>query len=816
MKHKDNDNCKIRPRGKNHALKYKGGLSLWITFLLAVTLSFLAFTIGVGLSFYNHITEGLPSIDSLKNYHPPVVTTFYAADGTPMAEFYHERRYLVRIQDIPPHVVKAFLAAEDARFYEHPGIDIWSVFRATLVNIKAGTIVQGGSTITQQVVKSLLLSPERTWQRKIKEAILAYKIDKFLSKDEILELYLNQVYFGAGAYGVEAAARTFFGKHVQELTVAESALIAGLPKAPSKFNPYENFDEARRRQLFVIQRMEEEHFISRKEAEAARQQPIELKGQKGKSLREMNHFIEEVRRRLVDRYGEKIFYEEGLQVYTTYDARAQILAERALQKGLSEYEKRHGFRGATRTIPKPQWKSFIKELKERQQNISEGQILEGLVLASDDARKAFLVSIGPKEFPLERNGWEWTGKGYSTMKTLLQPGSVIKVSIRKTPVRVASSKKSQEEPKMVETLILEQSMEVEGAIVVADLKTGDILAMVGGRDFRASQFNRATQARRQPGSAFKPIVYAAAVDQGFTELTTVVDSPVVFKGASGRLWKPGNYDGSYMGPMTLRKALALSRNVVAVKLANAVGIDEVVETARKLGIESPLTPTLALSLGASGLPLIELTQAYSVFANNGVLVPFRLVTKVLDRNGNVIDDFPVVQKTVISPDTAYIITDMLTAVVQEGTGKAAKALGRPVAGKTGTSNEFRDAWFIGYTPDYITGVWVGYDDNTRSLGQGEAGGKVACPIWTDFMKEWLVDKPVKPFTPPPEVVFVKITSHEAGEKIAYVPFKPDTVGSYRTRLEATESEEEESTSVEDNAIPEEGEGGESVYKSGLF
>ncbi|MGC8719478.1 MAG: penicillin-binding protein 1A [Thermodesulforhabdaceae bacterium] len=800
-------------------MKPKGALSLWITIFFAVTLSLLAFGIGVGLSLYNHITEGLPSVDSLKNYHPPVVTTFYAADGTPIAEFYHERRYLVSIKDIPPHVVKAFLAAEDARFYEHPGIDIWGVLRAALANIKAGTIVQGGSTITQQVVKSLLLTPERTWQRKVREAILAYKIDKFLSKDEILELYLNQVYFGAGAYGVEAAARTFFGKHVQDLTIAEAALIAGLPKAPSRYNPYENFDEARRRQLFVIQRMEEEHFISRKEAEAARQQPIELKGQRGRSLKEMNHFIEEVRRRLVDRYGEKTFYEEGLQVYTTYDPKAQAMAERALLNGLAEYEKRHGFRGSVKVIPKSQWKAFLLELKERQQNISEGQILDGLVLSADDSRRAFTVSIGSKELLLDREGWEWTGKGYSTMKSLLPPGAVIKVSVKKNPQSETPAKKRRrEEPRPSETLVLEQSIEVEGAMVVAELKTGDVLALVGGRDFKSSQFNRATQSKRQPGSAFKPIVYATAVEKGYTELTTVVDSPIVFHGASGKLWKPGNYDGTYMGPMTLRKALALSRNVVAVKLANAVGIDDVIETARKLGIESPLTPTLALSLGASGLPLIELTQAYSVFANNGVLVPFRFVTRVLDRHGNVIEEFPVIQKAAISPDTAYIITDMLTAVVQEGTGKAAKALGRPVAGKTGTSNEFRDAWFIGYTPDYIAGVWVGYDDNTRSLGQGEAGGRVACPIWTAFMKEFLADKPVKPFTPPPEVVFVKVPGAE-GEKIAYVPFKPDTVSSYKTRVESSESTTgEESATVDDREIPEESDAGEgqSVYKSGLF
>ncbi len=780
---------------KNKFNSEKGFWSFWLIILTTIVVSTLSFGIGVGLSLYKHITEGLPSVESLKNYRPPVVTTLYASDGSIIAEFYHERRYLIPVKELPSHVIQAFIAVEDSRFYEHKGVDLLSVLRAAIANIRAGTIVQGGSTITQQVAKSLLLTPERTWERKIKEAILAYKIDNFLSKEEILHLYLNQVYFGAGAYGIESAARTFFGKSAKDLTIAEAAMIAGLPKAPSKFNPYENFEEARKRQLYVIQRMEEEHFISKEQAEEARREPIKLKG---RLSWKMNYFIEEVRRRMVERYGEQLFYEGGLHIYTTMDIEAQKLAEKTLLWGLSEYEKRHGFYGPIKIIHKTKWNEFVQELRRNQEAPEEGLLLTGLVMAQDDKKRAFLVSLGSEEFYLTQEGWSWTKKSYSSMKNLLPPGSVIKCSIHDQ----GGSK----------ILKLEPEIEVEGAFVLANLKNGDVLALVGGKDFNASQFNRATQARRQPGSAFKPIVYATAVDKGFTEVTTVIDSPISYKAGGGNIWRPGNYDGNYMGPMTLRKALALSRNVVAVKLMDAVGVEEVIQMARKLGIESPLTPTLPLALGASGLPLIELAQAYSAFANNGYLIPFRMVTKVIDKDGKVLEEFPVVQKEAISPETAYIMTDMMTAVIKEGTGKYAASLGRPVAGKTGTSNEFRDAWFIGYTPDFIAGVWVGYDDNTKSLGSGETGGKNACPIWTEFMREWLKDKPVTTFNPPPGIVFMKVTvgsSVDGEERVAYLPFKADALPGSKSHLEeyihSSDSSEEDSS-----------EGEQSIYKSGLF
>ncbi len=784
----------------------RGSLSWWLMLFLGMVVTVVVFAVGIGVAVYSHVMEGLPSVDALRHYRPPVVTSFYASDGSLVAEFFHERRYVVPFEDIPPHVVKAFLAAEDSRFYEHPGVDIWGVLRAALANLKAGSIVQGGSTITQQVVKSLLLSPERTWQRKIREAVLAYKIDKFLSKQEVLHLYLNQVYFGAGAYGVEAAAQVFFGKHVRDLTIAEAAMIAGLPKAPSRFNPYENPDEARRRQLYVIQRMEEEHMISRNEAEEARRAPLVVKGRRGMALHEMNHFVEEVRRKLVSRYGEKMFYEEGLQIYTTMDPTAQALAQRTLLEGLRQYEKRHGFQGPGRVLPKAQWDTFLRELKERQEESVDDEILDGLVLGSDDKKKVFRISLGARECSLDQEGWKWTQRSYTAMKALLPSGAVVKVLVRREGETTRLS--------------LEQSLEIEGAFVLAELKTGDVRALVGGRDFRRSQFNRATQAHRQPGSAFKPIVYAAAIDRGFTEVSTVVDAPIVFKAGGGKLWTPGNYDGRFMGPMTLRRALALSRNVVAVKLMNAVGVENVLTMARQLGIESPLTSTLTLSLGASGLPLVELAQAFSVFGNGGELAHFRYVTHVLDRDGHVVEEFPPIRRPVLSPETAYIITDMLMAVVQEGTGRAAASLGRPVAGKTGTSNEFRDAWFIGYTPNEIAGVWVGYDDNTKSLGQGETGGKVACPIWTAFMKEWLRDKPILTFSPPPGVVFVKVgttVDGEENEAVTYLPFKSDALpGAHRSVEGSEEGTGEETTSVDEKLLPNETTTDQSVYKSGLF
>jgi len=761
-------------------------------FLFFVFLSLVALCVGLGLVFYSSIEEGLPSIESLKHYRPPVVTTMYGADGSTIAEFHHQRRYIVPFREIPRHVKQAFLAAEDARFYEHPGIDIWGIIRAAIVNIRAGTIVQGGSTITQQVVKALLLSPERTLRRKLREALLAYKIDQTLSKDEIFNIYLNHVYFGAGAYGVEAAARVYFGKHVQDLTVAEAAMLAGLPKAPSRFNPYKNPKAARARQLYVIRRMEEEHFITPEEAAQARKAPLITRNRMTDSLPHLNHFVEYLRQKLIDQFGEKTFYEDGLQIYTTLDPRAQALAQDALIKGLKAYDKRHGFRGPKRILTKDEiqrWKANASTKHTGPTKI--GKTTEALVISQDDRTRTFQLLIGKSVAWLQKDGWKWTGYSYRSLKRILPPGAIVDV----VPKKKVNN----------EWIVnLDQTPEVEGAVLCVNPHTGEVLCMVGGKDFSKSQFNRVTQPKRQPGSAFKPIIYSVAIEHGFTEASILVDSPVIRPDPSLQgPWKPANYDGKFMGPVTLRKALALSRNVVAIKLLDTVGIEPVISYARKMGIMSHLTPTLSLALGASGVSLWELAHAYTTFANSGSTPVFRCITRILDRDGKTIMQTMPESRPVLSPETAYIITDMLKAVIREGTGRYARRLKRPAAGKTGTTNDFRDAWFMGYTPDLFVGIWVGYDNYGKSLGKNETGGRVACPIWTDFMIRWCKGKPIKDFPTPSGIVFVRVNLGN-NEGIKFLPFKigyvPKILSDVNKVAPHREQESDES----------------SIYKSELF
>lgn len=771
-------------------------LLLWILgtgFLLVCALAAL---------FLINMEKTLPSIESLKKYRPPLTTTVYARDGSKIAEFYLERRYLVPLEEIPRHVKQAFLAAEDARFYEHPGVDIWSVIRAAVANLKAGAIVQGGSTITQQVVKALLLGPERTWQRKIREAILAYKIDKFLTKDEIFYIYLNQVYFGAGAYGVEAAARTYFNKHVQDLTVAEAALLAGLPKAPSKFNPFENMDAALQRQHYVLKRMMEERFISPEEAEKAINEPLKLSDRK--NLYPPNHFTEEVRKYLIEKLGEKATYEGGLQVYTTMDPVAQKIAEEVLLEGLKTYDRRHGFRGAVATGLTEE--EYLEKYGPDSRGLNPGTVLFAYVRGADAKAKTFYLEIDKKtRARLPEEGWKWTEKSFDALRKILPEGSVIEVKLLN---------KSAEGEWVVS---LEQTPEVEGAMICADPHTGAVLCMVGGKDFRSSKFNRVTQMKRQPGSAFKPIVYAAAIDRGFTEASIVLDTPVVKPGyGPGNLWKPGNFDGKFMGPMTLRDAVALSRNVVAVKVLSAIGVEPVIELARKLGITSELTPTLSLALGASGLSPWELAQAYAVFANGGERSDFYFIDRITDLEGKSLFEHTPKRERILSPETAYIVTDLLRAVVQKGTGSYASRLGYPAAGKTGTTNEFRDAWFVGYTSDLLAAVWIGYDDFGKSLGRNETGGKVACPVWTHFMQKWYESTGKSPgdFPIPSDVVFAKVDldrGTQAGpesDKVEFLPFKKDNLP----------PSAESANLPSETQTPEPSAPGsvDSIYKAGLF
>ena len=576
---------------------------------------------------------------------PPAATRVYANDGTLIGEFFLEKRYPVSLEQVPPLVRAAFIAAEDAHFYAHPGIDPISVVRALLSNWTAGQVVQGGSTITQQVVRYLLLSPEKNYRRKLQEMVLALKLERQLSKDEILSLYLNQIYLGSGAYGIGAAAREYFGRQVEELSLAEAAMLAGLPPAPSRYSPIRHWERAKARQRYVLERMVEEGFISPFQPREAWEAPLTLASRSASRFTLAPYYVEYVRQFLEKRYGGKAPYQLGLQVFTTVDLALQRKAEEALRAGLEELCRREG--------------------------------------------------CGQGDVP-----------------------------------------------------------QAEGALLAIDLTLGEVKAMVGGYDFAKSQFNRALQAKLQPGSAFKPLLYAAALDRGYTPATVVVDSPISYW-VNGRLWAPQNYEERHFGPTRLREALTYSRNVIAVKIAARLGPKYLLSYLPRLGIRSRLARNLSLALGTSEMTMLELLRAYGVFATQGRLLEPLFVTKITDVQGNVLEEFSSASEQVIAPQTAYLITSMLESVVERGTGKRVKALARPMAGKTGTSSEFQDAWFIGYTPEMLVGAWVGFDEK-RSLGEKETGGRVAAPIWLDFMQTALADKPVSDFPVPEGVVFVNI------------------------------------------------------------
>jgi penicillin-binding protein 1A len=606
-----------------------------------------------GVVSYFYFTHDLPSTETLKNYKPSTVTKILSEDGEVIGEFSYERREVVSLDRIPNHLIQAFVAGEDARFFQHKGLDYLAILRAFFSNIFSGEIVQGGSTITQQVVKSLLLSPEKSFARKIREAILANRIERHLTKEEILFLYLNQIYLGHGAYGVAAAAESYFAKTVEDLNLAESAVLAGLPQAPSKYSPFHHPQQAKKRQVYILNRMAEEGFISSSEASKAAQASYLIRGKDKPTIERALHFVEYIRRYVEEKYGKDALYKDGLQIFSSVDLHFQETAQEAVEAGLKELEKREKYRSA--------------------------------------------------DMP-------WVP---------------------------------------------------EGALICFDLETGYVKAMVGGRDFRKSQFNRVTQARRQTGSAFKPIVYASALDKGFTPASIIVDSPIVFEWGDNR-WKPKNYEGTFSGPTTLRNALAHSVNIVTVKIAQEVGVEYIRDYAQRLGISSPLHNTLSMALGSSSVTLYELTKAYSVFANQGNRSKPIFIKKILDRNGNILEEnlphsyFEASeQEEIVTPQTAFIMTYLLEGVVQHGTGWRARSLGRPVAAKTGTTDQFMDAWFIGYTPELITGVWVGFDEE-KPLGENETGARAASPIWVAFMSKVLKDKPKRDFPIPEGIEFIKI------------------------------------------------------------
>lgn len=727
---------------------------------------------GVFAGCYLTINWGIPSVEEIKQYRSAEGTKVYSDDGFLIEEFKVEKGIFVPLHTIPRCLIDAVVAVEDSRFWKHKGIDYIAIARALIKGIRYLRLKEGGSTITQQLAKVTFLTPEKTLKRKFREILLAIEIEKNFTKEEILESYLNKIYFGHGAYGVEMASRIYFGKSVKDIKLHEAALLAGLIRAPALYSPYNDLAKARERQRIVLSRMQEEGYITKAEKEDALRQPVYLSSTK-EEMEANKYFTEYIRKELEERYGEEAVYKKGLRVYTTLDRKAQLQAVRALKEGLRQLDKRRGWRGP---IGHKEGVDIEKEMKSREliniANVKSGDISCGLVLKVSDTEATVKTRGIIGKISIEDARWASNviepNKGSRVLKDfrltqILKPGDIVKVSIKgvqKGNVRLS----------------LEQEPEVEGALVAIEPSTGFIRALVGGYDFVRSEFNRAIYAKRQPGSAFKPIIYAAALDHGFTPESIVVDEPVTYYGGLFGKWSPKNYDGKFYGPTRLREALAYSRNVVTVKLVEAIGVDNVIEFARALGIKGEIPRNLTIALGSLSVTPLELTLCYSVLLNNGMRVKPIAIKYVTDSKGRILENNEIESEQVIDPETAFLITSMLEDVVKYGTGWRAKELGRPVAGKTGTTNEYKDAWFIGYTPDLLATVWVGFDD-MRPLGPQETGARAASPIWVSFMKGVLPGEP-KGFSIPAGTVSCPIDP-AAGllsrdESLALKEFAPST------------------------------------------
>lgn len=719
-----------------HIQRYLGSLVFVVLLCLSIALGA---TAGV-LFVYN---TDLPQVDSLEDTRPGVITEVYSDDQKVIGSFALERRILVKWEEIPQVVRDAIISVEDQNFYQHWGVDLFGVARASLRNIMNGRIVEGGSTLTQQLSKNLFLTPEKTLRRKVQEAMLAIQIERNYTKEQILTLYCNLGYMGHGQYGFAAAASFYFDKPLKDLSIEEAALLAALPRSPNNYSPINNKARAKARRDYAIDRMVAEKKITPEEGERAKKTDITLV-QRERQDELAPYFVEEIRQYLFDTYGDSAVRESGLKVYTTLNVAMQRAANIAVRRGLRDYDKRHGWRGVTRNVLEegeidiqsvtlPDWKFPIRE----------NDIVEGLVLAS--SKTGATVRIKDYEAPLKPEGMAWTKA--SSPHEILVPGDVALFMIR-----------SIDPAKHEMAISLEQKPAVQGALVLIESATGDVKALVGGYDFEESKFDRARQALRQTGSVFKPFVYTAAVDRGLKPDDIIVDSRVYIGSYS-----PDNYDGVFKGPITVRKAIAESRNAPAVKTLNNVGVQNLTPYLRRFGITSKIEPYLPIALGAADITLMEMTSAYTTFPNDGVRVVPKMIMKVTDYDGNVVqENFPEL-KDVIPAQTARTMVDLLQEPVRQGTATLLQQLKRPVAGKTGTTNDFTDAWFIGFTPSLTMGVWVGFDEKV-TLGDKETGGKVALPIWFDAMQQIVQqvykDKPVETFQPaePPVISSVPASS----------------------------------------------------------
>lgn len=748
----------------------------FIKFLLGAAMSafVVALIVVVGtISYYSH---DLPDYRQLADYNPPILSRLYTADGLLLKEYARQKRIFVPVTIIPEVVIDAFISAEDRNFYSHFGIDIIGIARALWNNVVKHQPLQGGSTITQQVAKNMMLSSERTMERKIKEAILATRMSFTFSKERVLELYLNETYLGAGSYGVAAAALNYFNKSIDELNIQEAALLASMPKAPTAYNPWRNYDRALERRNWVINAMHEEGYISKAAAEYAKKQPIGLR-KRGKTIvAEADFFAEEVRRFLVKKFGEEKLYEGGLVVHTNINPSMQNMAEKAFRNGLVSYSRRHGYKGPlTKTDVSENWQQHLNKIPVPA-GAGDWQLAAVLNVFEFDK----IAEIGFKNGDTSYITFEalrWAKKerhgGWKKLADILQQGDVILVEKLKNNISPYA---------------LRQIPDVNGAMVAMDPYTGHVLAMVGGFTFERDSFNRAIQAKRQPGSAFKPFVYLTALEQNYTPASLIADEPIEFKTGANNIeeeetaesWAPQNYTGNFYGPTTLRRGVEKSINVMTVHLGLKVGIDNIIDTAEKFGISKNPPRNMSAVLGAGETDLLSLTTAFGMIVNGGKKIAPSLIDRVQDNGGKTIyknDDRtcrackltsltePVIlpeasdnNERVVDERSAFQMVSILEGVVQRGTAKQAGAIGKPVAGKTGTTNNSVDSWFVGFSPDLVVGVYVGFD-KPKSLGKKEEGSTVALPIFVEFMREALKAKPTIPFRIPSGIKMVKIDAN---------------------------------------------------------
>ena len=673
----------------------------------------------------------LPQVQELEHYRPSAITELYDDHGRIIGSFALQRRVVAAYEDYPQVLREALISIEDKDFYRHSGINLWRIAGAAYRDIESAGRVQGGSTLTMQLARNLFLSPDRSFHRKIQEALLAVQIERRFTKPQIFTLYANQIYLGHGVYGFEAASEFYFSRPAKQLALDEACLLAGLPKSPSYYSPILHPDRALKRRNLVINSMLEDGKLTAEQASAARNRPVELKLQRDPNP-PAPYFVEEIRRYLETKYGSDQVHQGGLRVYTSLDMDLQRAANQSVLDGLASYERRHGWKGRLENVltkevtlanyHHPDWDD------EPEVNGYEHALVTGVSAGSA------MIKFGSHTSSLAPADAAWT---HRKLHEILRPGDIVYVKI----LALAPDGKAR--------VSLERDSGAQGALLAIDNPSGGIKAMVGGRDFNESKFNRATQALRQVGSSFKPYVYTAAIDQGAKPDDTILDAPVTFQTASGP-YTPHNYDEKFEGTITLRRALAQSRNIPALKLADSLGIKTVIDYAHRFGITSNLRPYLPVALGAAEVTPMEQTSAFSVFPNDGVRITPRYITKVTDYQGRVLEeDFPDV-KDAISARTARIMTSMLQEVVQHGTAIAAAAMQYPLGGKTGTTNDFTDAWFVGFSPTLTCGVWMGYDEK-KSLGAKETGGHAALPIWMDFMKVALAGKDPGAFQPLPEL-----------------------------------------------------------------